>query len=78
MEPEKRLKEQTKRLKMMGYTLLGLAIFFSLLIFFIPTNESIYWLSSRNKEGVYVLSGFLAFLGVYCLGATWRKQHFLH
>ncbi|CUI17497.1 putative membrane protein [Candidatus Protochlamydia naegleriophila] len=77
MDPEKRLKEQVKRLKTMGLALLGLAISFSLLAYFIPTNETLYWLSSRNKEGVYAISGFLAFLGIYCLGATWRRQHFI-
>ncbi len=76
MQPEKRMQEQAGRLKFMGWIFIGLALFCSTCAYFIPTNEAIFLLSSRNKEGVYVLSGFFFFLGLYCLGAIWRRRHF--
>jgi hypothetical protein len=35
------------------------------------------WLSPSHKEGVYALSALFLFLGLYCLGATWRRRHFI-
>lgn len=77
MSLDKRIQEQTHRLKTMGWTLLGLAAFFSGLAELLPHDESIYWLSDNGKEGIYVLSALFVFLGFYCLGAIWRRGPFL-
>jgi len=77
MEPRKHLVAHLARLKRMGIVLIALAFFFSLGVYLLPTDESNYWFSSNNKEGVYVLSAFFCFLGFYCLGAIWRKRHFI-
>ena len=77
MSLEQLRKAHLFRLKKMGISLIGLAVCFSLLAYFLPTDETNYWLSSDNKEGVYVLSTFFCFLGIYCLGAIWRKRTFI-
>jgi uncharacterized membrane protein YkgB len=77
MTLRKRHQEQTTRLQVMGWTLIGFAFICSACAYFIPTDETIFWLSSANKEGIYALSGFFTFLGFYCLGAIWRKRHFI-
>jgi uncharacterized membrane protein YgdD (TMEM256/DUF423 family) len=75
-----RLNQQKKdlisRLQIMGWALLALAVMFSGTIYILPINESIYWLSSSGKEGVYVLSAFFVFLAFYCFGAILRRPHF--
>lgn len=77
MLPEHRAREHLSRLRTMGIGFIILAIVFSLTVYILPTDESNYWLSSINKEGVYVISAFFAFLGLYCLGALWRRRNFI-
>ncbi len=74
---EKRVKEQLNRLKKMGWILIGLAATFSGSAYILPHDETSYWLSSAGKEGFYVLSTFFFFLGLYCLGAIWRRRNFI-
>ena len=69
--------ELTKGLKRMGWTFIALGALTSAIIFFMPSISTNYWLSPEGKQGFYVLSGFLVFLGLYCLGAIWRKKHYL-
>lgn len=71
-----RSKEELRRLRKMGWAFLILAIATSGASYASPDNESIYWLSSDGKEGFYVLSAFFAFLGLYCLGAIWRRRNY--
>lgn len=77
MDLEKRRREQFIRLKKMGWSLLVLAIAVSGIVYLLPYDESNYWLSREGKEGFYVLSAFFIFLGLYCLGAVWRRQNFI-
>lgn len=77
MFPDKRVKEHLERLKRMGVGFFCLAVLFSLTAYLLPNDETIYWLSSRNKEGIYALSALFVFFGLYCLGARWRKRHFV-
>ena len=71
---EKRVQDHSHRLKIMGGTFIGLALLFSVLTYLLPMNENNYWLSSHGKQGFYVLSAGLFFLGCYCLGATYRRS----
>lgn len=77
MSLEKRVQEQISRLRKMGWTLLGLAVLSSGITYFLPHDETNYWLSYDGKQGMYVLSAFFFFLGLYCLGAIWRRRSFL-
>ena len=77
MSLEKRVQEQTARLRKMGWSLLTMAVLCSGTTYFLPNDETTYWLSSTGKEGMYVLSAFFVFLGFYCLGAIWRRRSFL-
>lgn len=77
MDIEKRLREESGRLRKMGWNFLGLATLFSTIAYFSPDDETSYWLSVDGKEGFYVLSAFLVFLGFYCFGAIWRRQNFI-
>jgi|GEM_PF-3899480 len=77
MKLEKQTKEHFMRVKRMGTILFSLAFFFSLLAYLLPTDESVFWLSTSNKEGVYVLSAFFCFLGLYCWGGVWRGKNFI-
>ncbi len=77
MSLEKRVQEQADRLTRMGKVLLGLAIICSGTAYLLPHDESNYWLSANGKEGMYVLSMLFVFLGLYCLGAVWRRRSFL-
>jgi Na+/proline symporter len=77
MSLERQRREQIDRLRKMGWTFLGLAAFISGVVYFLPRNETIYWLSANGKEGFYVLSAFFVFLGLYCLGAIWRRRNFI-
>lgn len=77
MTIEKRVKEEISRLKKMGYTLLGLASFVILLTYLSPLDETNYWFSRNGKDGFYILSSLFIFLGLYCLGAVWRRKHFI-
>jgi hypothetical protein len=77
MSLEKRVLEQTLRLKRMGWAFLFLAALCSGVTYFLPDDEAIYWLSATGKEGIYVLSTLFVFLGFYCLGAIWRRRSFL-
>ena len=61
----------------MGWTFIVLAAITCAIVYLLPNNQTNYWLSHDGKQGFYVLSAFLAFLGLYCLGAIWRKKHFL-
>lgn len=74
---EKRIEEQLSRLKRMGCTFIAFAIFVSGLTYFLPYDEKNYWLSFDGKQGFYVLSALFFFLGLYCLGAIWRRRHFI-
>jgi len=77
MHLPKHLQEHLAQLKKMGFILIGLALFFSLTAYFLPTDETLFWLTKTSKKGVYVISIFFCFLGLYCLGAIWRKRHFI-
>lgn len=77
MTSEKLLREQLSRLRKMGWAFLGLAAAASVTAYFLPHNESNYWLSSSGKEGFYVLSLLFVLLGLYCLGAIWRRRNFI-
>lgn len=59
----------------MGWTFLGLAAFFIMGATVIPLPLLKTWLPNYSQEGTYVLSGLIAFLGLYCLGARWRKKY---
>ncbi|MFI0435395.1 MAG: hypothetical protein ACH350_06690 [Parachlamydiaceae bacterium] len=72
-----RIEAQLTRLKRMGSTLIAFAIATSFIIYFLPNSEANYWLSKEGKQGFYVLSAFFFFLGFYCLGAIWRRKHFI-
>lgn len=75
---KKRLNQDfIRQLKTMGWALIGLAAAFTLLAYLTPTNETSYWFSSRNKEGIYAISSLFVFLGIYCLGAVWRRKYFI-
>jgi uncharacterized membrane protein len=74
---QKFAKNDVKRLKVMGWALISIAAVISLTAFLIPTSEMNFWISAKGKEGFYALSGLFAFFGLYCLGATWRRQHFI-
>ena len=76
MTVEKQQMEQLNRLKRMGWAFFGLAAA-AALTYFLPDDESNYWLSSGGKEGFYVLSALFVFLGLYCLGAVWRRRNFI-
>lgn len=67
-----RTKEEAGRLKAMGWTLIGIALITTGAVFFLPGDESTYWLSTDGKNGFYTLSLLFAFLGVFCLGAVSR------
>lgn len=75
MSLEKRVQEQQIRLRKMGWSLLSLATLCSAIVYYLPQDETNYWLSSTGKQGFYVLSLFFIFLGLYCLGAIWRRRH---
>lgn len=77
MHPEERVKAHINRIKKMGLVLILLAIVFSTVAFLVPIDELHYWSSTRNKEGIYVLSAFIGFLGLYCFGAVWRRGNFI-
>lgn len=77
MGHEKRIQEQSHRLKQMGCVFLLLAAIVVITTYFLPNHEGNYWLSANGKKGFYVLSGFFVFLGFYCLGAIWRRKSFL-
>lgn len=77
MSFEKRVQEQQTRLRTMGWSLLSLAALCSSITYYLPYDETNYWLSSTGKQGFYVLSLFFIFLGLYCLGALWRRRHFI-
>lgn len=77
MTVNRRTVEELARLKKMGWALLTFALATTAVVYCLPDNDSIYWLSSDGKEGFYVLSAFFAFLGLYCLGAIWRRRHFI-
>lgn len=76
MNLEQRMQEEVARLKRMGWCLLGLAALTIGTTYFLPTDENNYWVSSEGKQGFYVLSVLFIFLGLYCLGAVWRRRHF--
>jgi hypothetical protein len=61
----------------MGWAFVGLALTVTGITYFLPNNEAIYWLSADGKQGFYVLSAFFFFLGLYCLGAIWRRRNFI-
>jgi hypothetical protein len=69
--------QQLNRLKRMGWTFLGLAAA-TAAVYFLPNDESNYWLSSSGKEGFYIFSAFFVSLGLYCLGAIWRRRNFIY
>lgn len=77
MKTQHHEKEQLDRLRIMGWTFLGLAATASLITYLLPSDESNYWLSIDGKQGFYVLSGLFVFLGLYCLGAIWRRRNFV-
>ncbi len=74
---QKERAKQLVQLKKMGFTLFFLAFCFGLINYFLPNDETNYWLSSSGKEGTYTLCALSAFFGLYCFGATWRKNHFI-
>lgn len=77
MNIKNRVQEQVTRLKKMGGTFLALAALFAGTTYFLPADQTTYWLSVEGKEGFYVLSTFFVFLGLYCFGAVWRRQNFI-
>lgn len=74
---QQQLQAHTKRLKMMGWTFIGLASFFSGCAYSLPNSLMKTWIPSYSQEGVFAISALLAFLGLYCLGAIWRKRYFI-
>lgn len=69
-------KQQQTDLKKMGWCLILFALFVSTIAYFLPSEQTVYWLSSTGKQGFYVLSGLFVFLGLYCFGAVWRRSRF--
>lgn len=76
MNFETRTAQEIRQLKRGGCAFIFFAILCSVTVFFLPLDESIYWFSTDGKLGFYVLSAFFVFLGLYCLGATWRRKNF--
>lgn len=77
MSLEKRIEEEALRLKTMGWAFLLLAAFACSFVYLLPDSDAFYLLSVEGKKGFYVLSAFFGFLGVYCLGAVWRRRNYL-
>jgi hypothetical protein len=77
MSFEKYTREHIRRLRTMGLVFILLGTLCSATTYYLPLNETTYWLSREGKEGFYVLSAFFCFLGLYCLGSIWRKRHFI-
>lgn len=61
--------EHIKRLKKLGWTFILLGLFCSIVIYFLPNDQTNYWLSHDGKQGFYVISILFGFLGIYCLKA---------
>lgn len=74
MDFEKQHREHQSRLKKMAIAFLSLPFFVISVTYFLPNDESSYWFSKTGKEGFYVLSSFLIFLGIYCLGSINREK----
>ncbi len=69
--------DELKRIKKMGLVFLGMAAAGAAAAYFLPADETNYWLSASGKEGFYVLSSLFFFLGLYCLGSIWRRRNFI-
>jgi hypothetical protein len=74
MSQEQRVKAENDRLKKMGSILIFMAISFSLSAYIIPPNSMKGFFCA---EGVYAVSGFFGFLGLYCFGGAWRRRNFI-
>jgi predicted MFS family arabinose efflux permease len=70
-------RQQAQQLKKMGWTFIVMAALVVAVTYLLPELESNYWLSASGKKGFYVLSALFAFLGLYCLGAIWRRKNLI-
>jgi uncharacterized membrane protein len=73
---EKRHRERMRRLKVVGWLLMILALLASVFAYATDMEffqESLY-LSAEEREGYYMMSVVFAVMGIFCLNATWRRN----